>query len=65
MRAWAQAGGRMETRSEKIVRLRLMLVASDLAVPKDHTRHAKLLRRLDEELAKDRPTKTDHKDAAE
>ena len=55
----------METRSEKIARLRLMLVASDLAVLKDHARHAELLRLLTQELATDRPTAPDHENAAE
>jgi hypothetical protein len=46
----------METHSKKMAQLRLMLVASDLAVPKDPARHAELLRLLAEELAKDRLT---------
>jgi hypothetical protein len=63
--AYRQAGDVMETRSEKIARLRLMLVASDLAVPKDYTRQAELLRLLADELAKDRPNQPDQQDAAE
>lgn len=47
----------METHSGKIACLRLMLVASDLAVPKDYARHNELLRMLAEELAKDRPAR--------
>jgi hypothetical protein len=53
----------METPSEKIARYRLLLVASDLAVPKDHVRHADLLRRLAHELATDRPDHADHNEA--
>jgi hypothetical protein len=53
----------METRAEKIGRYRLLLVASDLAVPKDHVRHADLLRRLAHELVKDRPDHPDHNEA--
>jgi hypothetical protein len=50
----------MESRSEKIARLRLMLVTSDLADPKDHVRHVDLLRLLAEELAKDTGNRSQH-----
>jgi hypothetical protein len=53
----------METRAQKIARYRLLLVSSDLTVPKDHVRHADLLRRLAHELAKDRPDHPSHNEA--
>jgi hypothetical protein len=51
----------MENRSEKIASLRGLLVASDLAVPKDEARHAQLLRLLADELANDRPARTERR----
>ena len=43
----------METPGQTIARYRLLLVKSDLAVPKDDIRHKELLKLLADELAKD------------